>query len=135
MITEDVIKDIYRNYSKPVKNRDDLRLDYFLDLLKPIHKLHQENDEIIVGNLEEFSPFRRFLIRSLHAILESAITFCFSVKRTSNSPSISNRRRKNHSSEGYSHTTIDFATTNVIPTHQAAPVLRQEPPDASERNK
>ena len=70
MITEDVIKDIYRNYSKPIKNRDDLRLDYFLDLLKPIHKLHQENDEIIVGNLEEFSPFRRFLIRSLHAILE-----------------------------------------------------------------
>ena len=70
MITEDVIKDIYRNYSKPIKNRDDLRLDYFLDLLKPIHELHQENDEIIVGNLEEFSPFRRFLIRSLHAILE-----------------------------------------------------------------
>ena len=42
---------------------------------------------------------------------------------------------KNHSSEGYSPTTIDFAATYVIPTHQAAPVLGQEPPDASERNK
>lgn len=70
MITEDVIKEIYKNYNKPAKNEADLNIAYFVDLLKPHHSLRQVDDEIIVGNLEEFSPFRRFLIRSLYAILE-----------------------------------------------------------------
>lgn len=70
MITKDVIKEIYKNYSKPQKHREALNIPYFIDLLKPHHDLYADDMEIVVGNVEEFSPFRRFLIRSLHAILE-----------------------------------------------------------------
>ncbi|MBD5330158.1 MAG: hypothetical protein HDS03_09840 [Bacteroides sp.] len=71
MITDEVIKEIYKTYGKPHKHREDLQLDYFIDLLSENHKLSiVDDDEIIVENLEEFNPFRRFLIRGLHAVIE-----------------------------------------------------------------
>ncbi|MBD5191182.1 MAG: hypothetical protein HDS93_04920 [Bacteroidales bacterium] len=70
MITDQVIKEIYKVYIKPPKDRAELRLDYFRDLLAPNHDLGIDDDEIIINNLEEFNPFRRFLIRSINAILE-----------------------------------------------------------------
>lgn len=70
MITKDVIKEIYKSYSKPEKHREALNIPYFIDLLKPYHDLTADDMEIVVGGVEEFSPFKRFLIRSLHAILE-----------------------------------------------------------------
>lgn len=70
MITQEVISDIYKNYNKPVKNADELNLPYFVDLLKPHHDLILEDDEVIVGKLDEFSPFKRFLKRGLYAVLE-----------------------------------------------------------------
>lgn len=70
MITEDVIKEIYKNYSKPPKNKEELNLPYFVDLLKPYHQIAVCDDEIIVTSIEEFSPFKRFLIRNLNAVLE-----------------------------------------------------------------
>jgi hypothetical protein len=70
MITQDVIKEIYKNYKKPAKSREELNLAYFADLLSPFHQLEITDDEIIVSNIEEFSPFKRFLIRSLYAVLE-----------------------------------------------------------------
>ncbi|MDE7441383.1 MAG: hypothetical protein K2M69_04375 [Muribaculaceae bacterium] len=71
MITDEVIKEIYKTYGKPHKHREELQLDYFIDLLSENHKLSiVDDDEIIVENLEEFNPFRRFLIRGLHAVIE-----------------------------------------------------------------
>ena len=71
MITDEVIKEIYKKYGKPCKKREDLQLDYFMELLKEHHDMRiVDNDEIIVENLEEFNPFRRFLIRGLNAIIE-----------------------------------------------------------------
>lgn len=70
MITDEVIKEIYKKFKKPNKNADELNLDYFIDLLKSNHNLRFSDGEIIVDDLEEFSPFRRFLVRSLHAVLE-----------------------------------------------------------------
>lgn len=70
MITDEVIREIYKNYNKPCKNEQDLKLPYFVDLLKPYHSLTIKDDEIIVDGLDEFSPFRRFLKRGLFAILE-----------------------------------------------------------------
>lgn len=69
MITEKVIKEIYKKFKKAPKNIDDLRIPYFVDLLKQ-HGLKFENGEVIVGALEEFNPFRRILARRLHGILE-----------------------------------------------------------------
>ena len=36
MITDNVIKEIYKKFNKPLKNREDLQLDYFLPILKGI---------------------------------------------------------------------------------------------------
>lgn len=70
MITEEVIKEIYKNYNKPCRNEDELNLPYFADLLSAHHKLRIDDDEVIVESTEEFSPFRRFLKRGLYAVLE-----------------------------------------------------------------
>lgn len=70
MITEEVIKEIYKNYKKPAKTKEELNLDYFANLLVPHHLLETSDDEVIVANVDEFSPFKRFLIRSLYAVLE-----------------------------------------------------------------
>ncbi len=79
MITDKVIKEIYKNYKKPCKNQQELQLPHFLDILKEHHNLSENNMEIIVNDLEEFNPFRRFLKRSIHAILEfdNIIAFVF----------------------------------------------------------
>ncbi len=69
MITEQVIKEIYKKFKRAPKNIDDLRIPYFVELLKH-HNLVYENDELIVGSLEEFNPFRRLLARRLRGILE-----------------------------------------------------------------
>lgn len=70
MITEEVIKEIYKNYDKPPKHREELNIPYYIELLRPHHDLQADDKEIVVGNVDEFNPFRRFLIRSLNAILE-----------------------------------------------------------------
>lgn len=70
MITQEVINEIYKNYNKPCKNEEDLNLPYFVELLKPHHKLKLDDMEVIVESEEEFSPFMRFLKRGLFAVLE-----------------------------------------------------------------
>lgn len=70
MITDEVIKEIYKSYNKPAKNEADLNLPYFSELLKSNHDIDVLDDEVIVNSLEEFSPFRRFLKRGLFAVLE-----------------------------------------------------------------
>lgn len=70
MITEEVIKEIYKNYKKPAKKEEDLNLPYFVEKLSAHHDISLYDDEVIVNNLEEFSPFRRFLKRGLYAVLE-----------------------------------------------------------------
>lgn len=70
MVTKDVIRDIYKNYSKPHTSLEDLRLPYFLKLLGKFHHLSQDGDEIVFEDMEPTSPFRRILVRNIHAILE-----------------------------------------------------------------
>lgn len=70
MITDEVIKEIYKNYGKPRRKGEDLNLPYFIELLKSHHDLELNDNEIIVKSIEEFSPFRRFLERGIYAVLE-----------------------------------------------------------------
>lgn len=70
MITNRVIKEIYKKYNKEVKNPEDLNLKYFIDILAPHHKIKLADNEVIFEDQEEFNPFRRFLIRGLYGILE-----------------------------------------------------------------
>lgn len=69
MINEKVIREIYRKFSKPHNDRSELRLEHYIKMLKH-HAIILDNDEIIMSNLDEFNPFRRFLIRSINAVLE-----------------------------------------------------------------
>ena len=70
MITKEVIRDIYKEYGKPSENKDDLRIPYFLKMLEPHHHLKYDGDELVFEDMEEFNPFRRILVRNMHAILE-----------------------------------------------------------------
>lgn len=70
MVTSEVIKEIYKKFRKPPKDPSSLNLEHFIEILSPNHKIDISNGEVILANLEEFNPFRRFLIRSLTAILE-----------------------------------------------------------------
>lgn len=70
MITDQVIKEIYKKYTKPAKNQDELQLPYFLEMLKENHNLSSDDMEVVINDLDEFNPFRRFLKRSIYTILE-----------------------------------------------------------------
>lgn len=70
MITDEVIKDIYKNYNKTGRKPDELNVDYFIRLLTDTHLIYTDGDELVVDDMEENNPFRRFLIRSLTGILE-----------------------------------------------------------------
>lgn len=79
MINENVINEIYKKFRKPHKNPEDLRLDYFIPILSEHHNIENDGFEIVITDLEEYNPFRRFLIRSLNAVLEfdKMIAFVF----------------------------------------------------------
>lgn len=79
MITEEVIKEIYKKFNKPPKDAEELDIPYYLDVLKKNHNIRETRDEIIIDDLEEFNPFKRFLKRSIFAVLEfdKMVAFAF----------------------------------------------------------
>lgn len=70
MITKEVIRDIYKEYGKPADSIDELRLPHFINMLKSHHKLQFDGDELVFEDMEEFNPFRRILVKNMHAVLE-----------------------------------------------------------------
>lgn len=79
MITDEVIKEIYKKFNKPQGNAESMNLDYFLDILSKHHKIDAKEKEVVIGDLEKFNPFRRFLKRALNGVLEfdKMIAFVF----------------------------------------------------------
>lgn len=79
MINEAVINEIYKKFSKPHKKDENLKLDYYIPILLEHHAIENDGFEIILKDVEEYSPFRRFLTRSLNAVLEfdKLIAFVF----------------------------------------------------------
>ncbi|MCM1152730.1 MAG: hypothetical protein NC328_03645 [Muribaculum sp.] len=79
MVTEEVIKEIYKKYKKPPKDASELMLNQHLEVLKPFHSLSTDGFEVVLENLDDFNPFKRFLIRSIVAIidLDDIIAFVF----------------------------------------------------------
>lgn len=69
-ITADVIKEIYKKCKKDPKNFDELNLPYFTELLSEHHQISRDEDEIVIDSFDPYNPFRRFLLRSVKAILE-----------------------------------------------------------------
>lgn len=79
MVTTEVIKEIYKKFKRPPKDPSTLNLEHFINILSKNHKINVENGEVILDDLEEFNPFRSFLVRSLTAVLEfdKIIAFVF----------------------------------------------------------
>lgn len=79
MITEEVIKEIYKKFSKPGADKSASQLDRFLPILNQQHIVVADDKEVIVGDFDPMNPFHRFLRRSLSAILEfdKIIAFVF----------------------------------------------------------
>ncbi|MCM1320304.1 MAG: hypothetical protein NC217_07995 [Muribaculaceae bacterium] len=79
MITQQVIKEIYKKYNKPPRNEEELSITHYMDLLRQNHELVREGGEIVNVRLDAFNPFKRMLIKSLHAILEldKVVAFVF----------------------------------------------------------
>lgn len=79
MITDAVIKEIYKRYGKPEKNEDALKLPHFQELLAQHNPIDIDDEMITIKNVEEFSPFKRFIKRSLNGIIEidNMIAFVF----------------------------------------------------------
>lgn len=69
MINEDVIKEIYKRYKRPVK-RAELNLPFFQEILAENNPVVYDDEKVEIVNMEQFSPFRRFLIRSIYTIIE-----------------------------------------------------------------
>lgn len=74
MITDAVIQEIYKKHKRPPKDLNDLNLPDALYILRPYHNMTIDSEdlskaEVTLQDMEEYSPFRRFLVRSLHAIL------------------------------------------------------------------
>ena len=79
MVTDEVIKEIYKKYTKPCKDPDELDFDNYMEILKKNHNITSDDMEVVVEDLEEFNPFRMFLKRSIYGILEfdKVIAFVF----------------------------------------------------------
>lgn len=72
MITQTVIDEIYKKYSKPPKKIDELQVPYYLQKLSAHHNISvsPDQEEIIIDDFDNMNPFKRFLVRRLTAILE-----------------------------------------------------------------
>lgn len=79
MVTQKIIKEIYRKYGKPPRSIEALDVPRYIDILSEHHHLVCEDDEIVNRGLDALNPFSRFLIRRLNAILEfdSVVAFVF----------------------------------------------------------
>lgn len=69
-ITSKVIEEIYKKCKKDPKNFEDLNLPYYIHMLRDHHIIREDDDEVIIDSFDEYNPFRRFLKRSIKAILE-----------------------------------------------------------------
>lgn len=70
MITDRVIKEIYKKFGKSSVQPKDVRLTHYIDMLAPTHHMRISGDMVIFEDQEESNPFRKFLLRSLNGIIE-----------------------------------------------------------------
>lgn len=79
MINDEVIKEIYKKYKRPAKQAE-LNLPYFQELLAENNPIIINDEMVEIKRMDQFSPFKRFLIKSIHTVIEFermvAFVFC-----------------------------------------------------------
>lgn len=101
---------MYKAYSRRRMSDLDSRLHHFVGLLSEKHKIRETDTEIFVDSLEESNFFRRFLKRSIMAVVEFdkyvAFVFrthiIFSTEKPLKSTSTYAARRRKRSGNGCS---------------------------------
>ena len=51
MITDQVIKEIYKKFKKPVRDQEELQLGHYMDLLKSHRNLTEDDMEVVLEDL------------------------------------------------------------------------------------
>lgn len=70
MITDEVIRTIYKLNRKPQKGLFKAQIEHLIDTLKKTHDVAINSEELILKDLEEESPFRVVLINKIMGIEE-----------------------------------------------------------------
>lgn len=70
MITQDVIKEIYKKYSKRPSSPDELNIPPLFEAVHPSHRIQLDEDKIVVNSIPATSIFHSIPLRNVNAILE-----------------------------------------------------------------
>ena len=70
MITQEVIKEIYKKYSKRPASTDELNIPPLFEAAHPSHGIQIDEDKLVINSLPPTSIFRTIPLRNINAILE-----------------------------------------------------------------
>lgn len=70
MITQDVIKEIYKKYSKRPSSIDDLNMPPLFESVHPAHGISIDDDRMIIRSLPQNSIFHSIPLKNINAIVE-----------------------------------------------------------------
>ncbi len=70
MVKKDVIKTLYRQYSRPPKSPDELNIGVLFDSAIDNHGIFIDEDALYIGSVDPRSPFATIPLRNINAIVE-----------------------------------------------------------------
>lgn len=70
MITQEVINEIYKKFSKRPASPDELNMPPLFESVHPSHRIEIDDDKLIIYSLPKNSIFHAIPLRNINAILE-----------------------------------------------------------------
>lgn len=70
MVNKEVIKTLYRNYSRPPKDTDELNIGLLFDYALDNHGIFVDENSLYIGSVDPRSPFATIPLRNINAIIE-----------------------------------------------------------------
>lgn len=70
MITQEVIKEIYKKYKKRPASPDELNMPPLFEAAHPSHDIRIDDEKLVINGMAPSSIFRAIPLKNIHAILE-----------------------------------------------------------------
>lgn len=70
MISENIIKSLYRQYPRRPKSIDELNFPLLFENAHVDHAIAIDGDTLVINSLSPSSPFHRIPVRGIHAIVD-----------------------------------------------------------------
>ncbi len=70
MVTQEVIKTLYRQFNKPPKSTDELNLALLFDYVVENHGIFLDEDNLYIGSVDPSSPFAMLRLSRINEIVE-----------------------------------------------------------------